>query len=655
MKPLPLTIRQIMSIILIVIITPVSVYAQQDSDDFVQITTNEELERYLANLTSHTASFTSSSENYGYRMDDVKGLYAAEMALPSTTGSVESKAVSAPSSESTGVAASYTTTNIQVAGVDEADFVKNDGTYIYIVSGEMLSIVQAYPPQAAEITSQVQLPAPAADLFLAQDRLVIFVNQDGYIQPMNRAEAYRPPIEERTYALIYDISNKNNPELIREISAPGRYENARMIGDYVYFLSADFMRYFNPWMPIIYDKEVSIPVRSVWCPPVISGEYTMNTLTSFPVSGSGAPQGESFLVGRDTTLYVSSTDVFVAYEKNQYGWRQPVMIDEEQSPNSYKTQESVIHRFTISQGTITYKATGIVPGYLLNQFSLDQYEGTLRVATTIQDNSVPQGQTSGVYVLNPDMTIIGEIEGLAPGEKIYSARFMGDMLYLVTFKQTDPLFVIDLSNPYQPGILGELKIPGYSDYLHPYDDTHIIGIGKDTYENEWGGIIPSGVKLALFDVSDINNPQLKDSIVIGEKGSDSAVLSDHRAFLLDKGRNIMALPIKEVVHTPISGSKYEGSYIEEIWQGTYVFDINPETGFTERGRIRQGTDSVRDVWWSGSTVLRALCMDHVIYTISQDTIIGSDLNNLPIRLMKIDFEEQKAIPWYLKPFSSLIE
>lgn len=161
-----------------------------------------------------------------------------------------------------------------------------------------------------------------------------------------------------------------------------------------------------------------------------------------------------------------------------------------------------------------------------------------------------------------------------------------------------------------------------------------------------GGIIPTGVKIALFDVSNVNNPQLVESIVIGEKGSGSAVLSDHRAFLLDKERDIMAIPIREVVHIPVQGSKYEGSHTEETWQGTYVFGINPDTGFTEKGRIKQGTGTSGDEWWYGSTVLRSLFMDDVLYTISRDRIVGSNLKDLTQRLMDIGIKHDDRPTYY---------
>jgi len=628
-------------------------------DTLQVINTDEELNLYISNLTTqYTTPYSGAGGNLA------KDMVSEESAMPILG---EMKAVSPVRqesdqsnlvSDSKGGATKYTTTNIQVSGVDEADFVKNDEKYIYIVSGNSLSIVQAYPPQTATTVSQITIPGSVSDLFLAGDRLVVFTGRYDFAENLVKSQDLRPVSGERTSAVVYDISDRSHPEKIREISAPGTYDSARMIGEYVYFLTAENQGYRDPRMPVIFDDAREIKVDSVWCPPGITNEFRMNTLTSFPITGSGTPEAISFLLGWDTTLYVSPTDVFVAYQKDRYGWNRPFVAEENLVQKEAVTpeQKSIVHRFAINQGSISYKSTGTFPGYLLNQFSLDQYDGNLRVATTVEDWTSSKGQYSNVYVMNPDLKIIGKVEQLAPGEKIYSSRFMGDLLYLVTFKQTDPLFVIDLSNPIQPGILGELKIPGYSDYLHPYDKTHIIGIGKDTYENSAGGIIPTGVKIALFDVSDLNNPRVVDSRVIGEKGSDSAVLSDHRAFLLDEVKSMMVLPIKEVVHIPVFGSKYGGSYSEEVWQGAYVFGIDPVKGFTEIGRVRHGSGSNDKSWESGSTVRRSIFMDSILYTISQNTILGSDLKDLSSRLMKIDLVYIPENPWYMRPlWPTLVE
>lgn len=633
-----------------------SVCAEISPVDLIEIRTDDELSRYLGNI--------SQDEKGGYftgvdtMVSDVAipfspGLALGEMKSSAPAGSWESAA--SPSRADNGIAASrYTTTNIQVAGVDEADFVKNDGKYIYIVNGNDLSIVQVYPPATAAVVSRVIVPGSPTDLFLSGDRLVLFTNRNDYLNP-DPDLAYRTVYGSGTTAILYDITDHTHPRIIREITAPGMYQNARMIGNDVYLLSAESGYYFDPRMPVILDGDEAMKVTSVWCPPQ-GRDLRLNTLTSFPVRGGDSPDAVSFLVGWDSTLYVSLTDLFVAYQNNRYGWSGTVVPEDpfRAGVPVMPAQESVIHRFSINGGEIRYKATGSVPGYLLNQFSLDQYDGNLRVATTLQDSSIPEGQFSNVYVLNPDLEILGRLERLAPGEKIYSARFMGDILYLVTFRQTDPLFVIDLSLPEDPVVLGKLKIPGYSDYLHPLDRTHLIGIGKDTYENSGGGVIPTGVKVALFDVSDLNDPKLTDSLVIGEKGSDSAVLTDHRAFLFDKERNIMVLPIKEVIHSPVTGSRYDGSYSMKVWQGAYVFGVNP-SGFTELGRVTHGSDENEASWWSESTVRRSLFMDSVLYTISQHTIIGSELGDLSQAAMRIRLSSSPESPWYMKPLLSVLE
>ena len=623
-----------------------------------QITSDTELSQYLYNLTSHLKQAYSGTY-YGVPEMAGKDLdlsFPAVEEMKVAASVREESTIGGMVSDEMGGAKEYTTTNIQVAGVDEADFVKNDGKYIYIVSGNTLSIVRAYPPQTASIVAQISLPGSVSDLFISGNRLIVFTERYDYTDNLVKSDISGPVSGQRTSAIVYDISDRSHPEKIREISAPGSYENARMIGDYIYFLTSDNRGSMDPRMPVIFDDAKEIRVGSVWCPPGYVNEFRLSTITSFSISGREKPEAVSFLLGRDNTLYVSPTDVFVAYQKDRYGLNSQYFVDDRlvEGEIAPSEQESVIHRFAINNGYISYKATGKVPGYLLNQFSLDQYNGNLRVATTKENWSSSVGKSSGVYVMNPDLEIIGKIEKLAPGEKIYSARFMGDVLYLVTFKQTDPLFVIDLSNPTKPGVLGELKIPGYSDYLHPLDRTHLIGIGKDTYTNSGGGVIPTGVKIALFDVSDMNNPRQIDSCVIGDKGSNSPVLTDHRAFVLDKNKNIMVLPIKEVTRTSGLGLGNKDAYKEDVWQGVYVYKIDPDRGFTEVGKVKHGTGSKDESWRSDLQVRRSVFMDTVLYTISDNMILGSDLKDLGSRLMKITLSSTPEDPWYTKPLWTLL-
>ncbi len=195
----------------------------------------------------------------------------------------------------------------------------------------------------------------------------------------------------------------------------------------------------------------------------------------------------------------------------------------------------------------------------------------------------------------------------------------------MTFKRVDPLFVIDFSDPKHPGILGKLKIPGYSDYLHPYGADHVIGVGKETNENEWGGVSVAGLKIALFDVSDVNNPVQVDSVVIGEAGTDSAALRDHKAFLFSEDRALLVIPVSEIKMVENPGSKYPGSYGTMTWQGAYVYRVSPEEGLTLAGTVAHREKGPSYAWNTPDAVQRSLFMDDTLYTVSQRSIIMTDL------------------------------
>ncbi|MCK5177623.1 MAG: beta-propeller domain-containing protein, partial [Candidatus Aenigmarchaeota archaeon] len=297
-----------------------------------------------------------------------------------------------------------------------------------------------------------------------------------------------------------------------------------------------------------------------------------------------------------------------------------------------KRQKTIIHKININKGEITYKTKGEVPGYLLNQFSMDEHENNFRVATTtsLWIRNKGRVQYYNVFVLDEKMKIEGKITGIAPDETIYSTRFMGDRLYMVTFKTIDPFFVIDLSSPKNPKILGELKIPGYSDYLHPYDSNHVIGIGKETDSNQWGGTSIKGVKIALFDVSDVENPKQVDKYEIGTSGTDSEALRDHKAFLFDKEKNILVIPIRKV-----EGDNYQK---RSYWYGAYVLGITPEDGISKKGTITHSDYIQGEHYYdylSAYEVRRSLYMDDVLYTISSKLIKMNNLDDLDEEINEI--------------------
>lgn len=305
---------------------------------------------------------------------------------------------------------------------------------------------------------------------------------------------------------------------------------------------------------------------------------------------------------------------------------------------SKELEKTVIHKIGISGADIKYKTFGEVTGQVLNQFSMDESnDGYFRIATTknrtwsrFMEDKEEQKSYSNLYILDENLKLVGSLENLAPDERIYSVRFMQNRAYLVTFKQMDPLFVIDLKDPKNPKVLGELKIPGYSDYLHPYDDNTLIGLGKDTGETEWGGIRTKGLKLSLFDVSDVTNPKEIDTYVMGDSGSDSIALVDHKAFLFSRDKNLLSIPVS--IREDIGNNRW-GSL---TFSGVAVFNVSKK-GFELKGKIDHsegGKSSVSDYWhgynYYDNTVKRSLYIDDSLYTFSNNFIKINKLSDLEL-------------------------
>jgi inhibitor of cysteine peptidase len=521
----------------------------------------------------------------------------------------------------------YATTNIQVAGVDEADIVKTDGEYIYLVSGNKTIIVKAYPPEQAQVLSEIELEGTVRGIFINGDRLVVFEEgtpyypyYDYYILPGVR-ESYIGYTSPRASIKVYDVTDRENPRLQRDISADGQYISSRMIGDYAYVVITEpvYEQDDELNIPRIYcaDKETEIPATDIYYCAVSDYYYMYTTIMAVNTQDDNQePTYETILLGASSNLYVSLNNIYLTF---------PVWG--EYLGDVGKTS---VHRIHIDGDEIEYVASGEVPGTVLNQFSMDEYAGYFRVATTTREGT----SRNHVYTLDMALNITGSLTDLAPGETIYSARFMGEKCYLVTFKKVDPLFVIDLSDPYNPEELGYLKVTGYSDYLHPYDENHIIGIGKETTDaGEFAWY--QGVKISLFDVSNVTNPQEISKIEIGDRGTDSPVLWDHKAFLFDRSRNLLVMP---VLVAEVDQSKYPGgvpswTHGEPVWQGAYVFNVSLDQGIQIEGGIThiEDPDELEQdyyYFYSPFSVQRSLYIDDVLYTISQAKIKMNSLENL---------------------------
>jgi uncharacterized secreted protein with C-terminal beta-propeller domain len=588
----------------------------------------------------------------------------------------------------------YSTTNVQVENVDEPDYLKNDAKYVYIVSQNTLSIIDAYPAESAKLVLKIALDIESQwiqNMFLNDDRLVIFYNGQSQEEIIPQFDFIpRPSYSPVTHALIVDVSDKENPEILKDYTIDGHFRDARMIGDYAYFVTNKNIDHQYPRLPIIMESAEPLMVPDAFYFDNVERFSNFNTLTAIDIFGDTITS-ETFLMGYSGTIYVSENNFYLTYQQNlPYGFYEessrdrffdvvvPLLpqdlqnkikaIKEDSSLSSARQwteisevlqdsynqmsqsqkenlfekirkaladydakiqQESlktIIHKISIDGDKLEYQAKGSVPGRLLNQFSMDESNDRFRVATTTEYYSQYSGmmRSNAVYVLDEDLKILGGLDEIAPDESIFSARFIGDRLYLVTFQQIDPFFVIDLSSD-TPKILGELKIPGFSNYLHPYDDDHVIGVGRDTKEIGNDRVQQLGVKVALFDVSDVSNPKVIDDYIIGDSSTHSEALNNHKAFFFDKRKNLLSIPISS------DTDSLEGITEKRIapdwnrWNGFYILDLDVKNGIDLKGTI---THTENDTRYYGMGNSRTFYIEEVLYTVSDSMLKMNFMNDL---------------------------
>ena len=520
----------------------------------------------------------------------------------------------------------YSETNIQVDGVDEPDIVKTDGKYLYVLTGNEVVILRAYPALYAQVVSRIQLGYQASGLYVTDSRLVIVGTQYYWGQHIWDSRPYYSGAS----VLVYDIASKSNPELILNVTTEGYYLNSRLIGDHVYMAVTYYMWYWYDEdeirLPVTIQNGVTKQIRPweiyYWADPANS--YTLTSILSINVEDSTVNQ-KVYLTDAGHVMYVSMDYVYLA--KHHY-------IHSPSSSGRDWFPTTVIHKIAIKEGRIGYIASGIVPGTILNQFSMDEHKGYFRVATTIgQWWWGGEDSKNNVYVLNEDMETVGKLEGLAPGETIYSARFFGNRCYLVTYKKIDPFFVIDLRNPRDPKVLGKLKIPGFSTYLHPYDENHIIGIGKNA-DDQGNFAWFQGMKMSLFDVTNVYRPKEVAKVDIGDRGTDSEALHDHKAFLFDRSKDLLIIPVqlREFDDDKDPGEIEPWEYGDFVMQGAFVFSLTIEDGFELKGTISHTGEIVEDPnhWYyrGDSYVRRSLYIEENIYTVSNTMVKINDMDTL---------------------------
>lgn len=588
---------------------------------------------------------------------------------------VERAAADAPQMEqSSANETDYSRTNIQVEGVDEADIVKTDGAYIYQVNRSRVIVIQALPASEMAVKKVISFADKSfepREMYVDGEHLVVVGMSYAHRDTAQDRVARIGPLAETTKAVVFDVRDKNSIKQLREIEVEGRYLTSRKIDKNVYLITNKYPDYYFLREPFGGDLEYLRPAyrdtaagdgyQRIACTEIcyFPGFSVPNYLlaASFNLD-SGRKMELGAYLGAGENVYASRDNLYVAATTIQH---RPVVprpiplpiaeIDGVSSLSRVSAEimppvlppedKTTIYRFSFDNARLVFSGQGEVPGSVLNQFSMDEHDGYFRLAVT-EGGRWGGEWSNSLYVLNKDLNITGKIKDIAPGERIYSVRFMGDRGYVVTFKTIDPLFAFDLSDPSNPTLLGALKIPGFSNYLHPYDANHLIGFGKDAVEavrknpdgtvTRQGFAWEQGMKIALFDVTDAGNPVEKHAVRIGDRGTHSEVLNNHKALLFSREKGLLAFPVTVAeVQRPDAAASWE--YGAFTFQGAYVYHLTSEDGFKLRGRLTHHTGehylkAGQDHRPHELDIKRILFIGENLYTLSDGMVKAYDMTTL---------------------------
>ena len=449
----------------------------------------------------------------------------------------------------------YSTTNIQVENVDEADINKTDGNYIYSISENHVMITDVRNPKEIKIASKINdnTNLVPEDLILYNNKLVVIYD---YVSSSRRSS-------DATVVKTYDISSRENPKEIKSFKLKQDYYTSRCIDNKLYIIASSELEYDKDSekdkVDISYEEDgekKNIPLKNItYLKNSLS--TTMSVICAEDLDDVDKEIKVSAFLMNIENAYVSEESIYLLDEES--GKTESVEKKEllkalfslggvnafkeaYEDGNDYtRGTYTAIYKFDIKKnGEVKFVAKSTVDGKTINQYSLDEKDGHLRIAT--YDSS----KGAKITIFDENLNQIGNSERVGENEIMHATRFMGDKAYVVTYRNTDPLFVIDLKDERHPKVLGELSIPGYSEYLHPYDENHIIGIGMETKENirkDANGKVLStsvsviGMKMALFDVSDVRNPKQMSQVIIGDRRTTSAILSNQKHYSSLKKKN----------------------------------------------------------------------------------------------------------------------
>jgi uncharacterized secreted protein with C-terminal beta-propeller domain len=590
----------------------------------------------------------------------IKGIYYDSRGggLPTAPGAAPAGApVPAPAPPE---ARDFTTTNTQERDVDEADFVKNDGSRAFVLHDRQLVKLDTWPPESTRIAWTQPLEGYPIEMFLEGNRVAVFsrVNLSPVLSHAGVALKALPcPLAryvgcaDGLKITVLDVGGPD-PSVLYELYLESGYVSSRRVGSSVRVVSTGGLR--GPLLTYYLDSYARdrdslrrayerlrnrnadiIKSSSLddWLPPsveVVDGRpRTLKPdCASFHASTAPTTLGLTTVTALNLTRpdagvlftsFLSPADEVYASRQSLYVtmrhyWRPGARADQE---------HTYVHKFDTASDPlrIHYVASGGVPGRILDQFSLSEDKGSLRVATT---QRLLGTVTNGVHVLQAQggrLEQVGFVAGLAPGEQLYSSRFLGDRGYLVTYRVVDPLFTIDVSDPRQPRQIGELKVPGFSTYLHPIDQDHLLAIGRETTETN-GRIRVIGLSLQVFDVSDFASPRLMHKQVFGTWGASSEAENDHKAFNYFPARGVLAIPFSDWTQSRADG--FQSTL--ELFRVSLAGGIFP-AGSVDHRDLNRPAAYQGYPWPYSPRVRRSIMMEDFVYSISMGGVKVSPLEN----------------------------
>jgi len=588
----------------------------------------------------------------GYGIAVSGGATSAEAAVgrAGAAGTAVEEGVTADAAAPVGPGA--TGTNVQEAGVDEPDVVKTDGERAFVAAAGALQVVDLGDGDP-RVVGSVALPEGDHELLLDGDRVLVLGRRYGGVVPLGLEERSAPAAQGPVSVLtLVDVADPAAPTILRSVELDGDYRSARLAEGTVRVVvdtpptalpfvapevgglraereaterNREVVRAatLEDWLPwaVTTDAEGRtveegplLDCDQVRRPPAFAGLSTLSVL-SVDLAAGLELGGATGVVARGETVYASADTLYVGTTD----W----------DPLGGAATTTDLHAFDLSDPrSAPYRASGSVPGRLLNQYALSEHEGHLRVAVT-EDGDGDEPSQSAVVVLAADgdeLVEVGRAGGLGPTETIRSVRFLGDLGVVVTFRQTDPLYTLDLADPRSPRVAGELKIPGFSSYLHPVGDGRLLGVGQDATED---GTV-TGVQASLFDVGDPSAPARVDQVTFGQ--GSAAVEWDPRAFLYWPDRALAVLPV-ELWAPPVQEPAVGRSPVEELpvgqgFAGAVGLRVTAD-GLEETARISH--DPVPALGSSADPVRRALVVGDVLYTVGSASIHAADLDDLEPR------------------------